>query len=209
MDALAGNRETLEASIGFEPVGRAVSLLLLQRLNPAILVEDERWRAADSAWQQITGSTVGQIEVPQVPAANIHDGPRRSLIDAPVSAFPNVSVMAYMTVPSVSQFDQLDSSDITLFVEALQISGPAVEGSEVDHEAIVHRRIQRTTEAIKNVIEGDPTLLGTVHALSSPPRGGIGNSSWVNRTDDGAGARYIRHGSRLQYTATRHHHPNL
>jgi hypothetical protein len=49
-------------------------------------------------------------------------------------------------------------------------------GTEVAHETIVHRRIQRTTEAVNNVIRRDATLLGTVLPQQAPCRGGIGAS---------------------------------
>lgn len=204
---IPGDPALLQDMIGFEPASRAARLVLFDQLNPEIDAMSSTWLDADSALQELgMDEGVGQVDVPHVLPANFHEGPHKSLIEASPEAFPNVSVMAYMTVPSASQFaDQVDSSDITLFVEAMAITGPVPEGLEVAHESIVHRRIQRMTEAIANVIKRNKTLLGSVHDLRTPPRGGVGNSSWLRKTENGAGNRHIWHGSRLQYTLTRHH----
>lgn len=205
--AVIGRGTTLEPGIGFEPVARACRMTLLQFLNDEIDAQSERWRNADSRLQELgMDEGVGQVDVERIPPANFHEGPHKSLIEAPPEAFPNVSVMAYMTVPAASQFgDQVDSSDITLFVEAMAKSGPVPEGLEVAHESIVHRRIQRMTEALALVIARDPMLLGTVHGMRLPPRGGVGNSTWLKQRSKGAGDRFLWQGSRLQYTLTRHH----
>lgn len=206
-DALVGNRPHLESGIGFEPAARAAKLLLLDRLNDAIDAQNDLWRRADEANDALgLDPGVGVIEAEHVQPQNFHEGPHKSLVEAPPEAFPNVSVMAYMTVPSASQFgDQVDSSDITLFVESMAIAGPVPDGLETAYETIVHRRIQRMTEAVASVIGSDPTLLGTVHYMSLPPRGGVGQNAWLRREGRGAGSKHLWQGSRLQYTLTRHH----
>jgi hypothetical protein len=166
--------------IGFEPVTRAARLVLFQGLDDEIDRQPE----------------------------NLHEGPHRSLLEQPIEAFPNCSVMAYVTIPSGEQFDQFDTSDITLFAETMVIAGPVPKGQEVPFETIVHRRIQRTTEAVNAVIKRSGTLLGTVNPIQSMPRGGIGNSSWLRPQEKGSGPRYLWHGSRLQYTLQRHAHFN-
>lgn len=205
--ALIGNRNFIELGIGMEIVARAARILLFDRLNDELDRMFERWREADTSLQMMGfDEGVGQVDLPHVPPANLHEGPHRSLIEAPPESFPNVSVMAYMTTRSATQFtDQTNSSDITLFIEAMAITGPVPDGLEVPHETIVHRRIQRMTEAIALVIQGDPSLLGTAHNVQTPPRGGIGNNSWLRPKNKGAGERFLWHGSRLQYTVQRHH----
>lgn len=206
-DTVIANQQFLESGIGLEPASRAARMLLVSRLNEQIDLWAERWRQADLALQDLgMDPGVGQVDVTHVAPENFHEGPHRSLAEQPPEAFPNVSVMAYMTVPSPSQFiDQAESSEITLFIETMAISGPVPDGLEVAHETIVHRRIQRMTEAVAMVVSADTTLLGTVHQMRTPPRGGVGNSSWIRRKDKGAGERYIWHGSRLEYTLQRHH----
>lgn len=205
--AIPGDPRELQQGIGFELVARAVRLLLLEGLNNEIDVQSARWVDADSALQSMGADEgVGQVDVTHVDPSNFHEGPHKSLIEAPPEMFPNVSVMAYAAVPSASRFaDQVDSSEITLFVECMAISGPVPDGLEVAHESIVHRRIQRMTEAASIVVERDRMLIGTVHAMRTPPQGGVGNSSWLRPQKAGGGQRFIWHGSRLQYTVTRHH----
>lgn len=207
VDAIPGDSHALQSGIGLELVGRATRLLLLDNLNDEIDVQAARWNDADSALQALGADEgVGQVDVPHVEPGNFHEGPHKSLIEASPDCFPNISVMAYAAVPAATRsFDQADSSEITLFVETMAISGPVPEGLEVAHESIVHRRIQRMTDAVAIVVERDRTLIGTVQVMRTPPRGGVGNSSWLRQQGKGAGPKYIWHGSRLQYTVIRHH----
>lgn len=205
-DALIGNHALLEEGIGFEPLERACLMVMLGQLNDEIDVQSERWKPADLALQQVgAGSGVGQVDIPHIEPGNFHEGPHRSLIEAPIECFPNISMAAYATVPALTQFDQFDSSTTTLFIETMAIAGPVAEGTETMFETIVHRRIQRMTEAVSIVMLRNKTLLGTAHEMTTPPRGGIGNQSWLRPKNKGAGEKYIWHGSRLQYTLTRHH----
>lgn len=207
--AIPGDPRYLQTGIGFEPASRAARLILLAQLNKEIEAQNLRWRDADLELDALgLDPGVGYVEAQPIETRDFHEGPKKSLIEAPPERFPNVTVMAYMTVPSASQFiDQGGSSDITLFVEAMAISGPVPDTDDMKmaHETIVHRRIQRMTDAIAIVIERNPTLLGTIHELKTPPRGGVGNSTWLRPKSAGAGPKYIWHGSRLQYTTTRHH----
>lgn len=202
-DALIGNRGLLEELIGFEPVTRAARLLLVRDLNDEIARQAERWGQEDLAVQSLgLDPGVGQVDVEAVADENFHEGPHISFLMAPPERFPNVSVMAYMTAPAGSQLlDRADTSDLTLFVDTMVKAGPVPSGQETAFETIVHRRIQRTTEAVNNVIQRDPMLLGTVLG-HGPPRGGIGQQAWV-RNDGTSPTRYLWHGSRLQYTLQR------
>jgi hypothetical protein len=202
--ALTGNRGLLEDQIGFETIGRAARLVLAQGVNEQIVKQSDRWGMEDLALQAMgMDPGVGQVDIDEVPIGHIHEGPHQSILLAPPEAFPCISVMAYVSVPSGEQFDQIDQSDITLFVETYCLAGPVPDGSDTAYETIVHRRIQRTTEAVHATLKSSPSLLGTTHPMSLPPRGGIGNASWLSRGDGGTGPRYLRHGSRLQYTLQR------
>lgn len=205
--ALIGNRDHPETIIGFEPLSRATRLILFEQLNDEIDRQAERWDMADLALQELgLDPGVGQIEVQHVEPGNFFEGPHKSLAESPPDRFPNVSAAGYMTIPAAANFqlDQVDVNDLTLFVETMAIAGPVPKGQEVAFETIVHRRIQRTTEAVAAVIRRSGTLLGTVNPIERPPRGGIGNPSWVKREKAGAGPRYLWQGSRLQYTLQRH-----
>lgn len=204
-DALVGNRGLIEGLIGFEPVTRAGRLILAQQLNDELLVESDRWRAPDLALQEMGfDAGVGQVDLEPVQTANFHEGPHQSFLLAPPERFPNVSVMAYLSAPAGSQLlDQADTHDITFYVEIMVKAGPVAEGAETAFETIVHRRIERTTEAVNRVIRRNTTMLGTVLDQQLPARGGIGAQAWIRGGDKGTGPRYLWHGSRLQYTFQR------
>lgn len=203
--AALGGLHVPDSSIGFEPVGRAVRLLLSRDLNAELTRQQSKWHQADLDLQALGFDPgVGQVDLEHIPNGHLHEGPHESLLEAPAASFPNVSMMAYQHVPTAtSLFDQLYTYDITLFVETMVKSGPVARGTEVAHETIVHRRIQRTTEAVNNVIRRDATLLGTVLPQQAPCRGGIGRVAWVKNENGEAGQRYMWHGSRLQYTLQR------
>lgn len=207
MPMVPGDPRAIQNGIGFEMISRATRVILMNQLNDEIDRQADIWKNPDLALQQFNRDEgVGQIDIPHVELANFHEGPHESLIQAPPEKFPNLSVMAYMAVPALSQaFDQAQSSEITIFVESMQITGPVLVDLETAHESIVHRRIQRMTEAVARVMERNLTLMGTVHELRTPPRGGIGKASWLRPKSSGSGPRFLWHGSRLQYTATRHH----
>lgn len=202
-DAIGG-QGFLDASVGFEQIGRACRLALAGGLNDEIDRQKARWDEADLVLQQLGfDEGVGQIDIDHVEDANLFEGPHKSLADSPVEMFPNVSVMAYMAVPSPFQLDQTMRSDITLFVESMAIAGPVPDGQEVAFETIVHRKIQRMTEAVAIVIKRSGNLLGTVEPIAAPPRGGIGTPTWLKGANKGSGPRHLWHGSRLQYTLQR------
>jgi hypothetical protein len=203
--AALGNVLTPPAAIGWEPVSRAVKLLLSRDLAAELARQEGFWRTSDLQMQSLGFDPgVGQVELEPIPNSHLHEGPHESLLEAPAGAFPNVSIMAYLNVPSASQlFDVMDTSDLTLFVETMVKAGPVAPGTEAQFETIVHRRIQRTTEAVNNVIRRDATILGTVLPQQYPPRGGIGRQSWVKPSPSEGGERHIWHGSRLQYTLQR------
>lgn len=204
--ALVGNRGFVEAMIGFETVTRAMRLVMAQGLNAEIDRQSDKWRAADLELQALGFDPgVGQVTVEHVDPSHLHEGPHQSFLKAPPEAFPNVSVMAYLVVPtSTSGFgDQLDSSQLTLSVESMVKAGPVGDGLDTAFETIVHRRIQRMTEAVNAVMRRNPGLLGAVAPIQEPARGGIGQQSWVRREEKGSGPRFMWQGSRLEYTAQR------
>jgi hypothetical protein len=204
-EALIGNRDFPEVLLGFEPISRAARLVLLEGLNAEIDAQAERWAQADLALQSLgLDPGVGQVEVEHIAPGNIFEGSHKSLLTSPKERFPNVSVAAYMVVPSAEQFDQIDQLDLTLFAESMVIAGPVTDDQEVAFETIVHRRAQRMTEAVAAVLRRSGNLLGTVNPIQMPPRGGVGNASWLRKEKSGAGPRYLIQGSRLQYTLQRH-----
>lgn len=203
--AALGNVQVPDAAIGWEPVSRAVKLLLSRDLSAELTKQEVKWHSSDLKMQELGFDPgVGQTDLEPIPNSHLHEGPHESFLEASADKFPNVSIMAYLNTPSASQlFDSLDTSDITLFVETMVKAGPVAAGTETAFETLVHRRIQRTTEAVNNVIRRDATLLGTVLPQQLPPRGGIGQQSWIRPSPNEGGQRFMWHGSRLQYTLQR------
>lgn len=203
--ATLGNWHIPDEALGYEPVGRAARLLLSRDLDEELATQESRWHSADLKLQEFGFDPgVGQVDLEAIPNSHLHEGPHESLLESPATSFPNVSMMAYQHVPTtIAIFDQLYTYDLTLFVETMVKSGPVSPGTQTAHETIVHRRIQRTTEAVNNVIRRDKSLLGTVLPQQAPCRGGIGRVSWIKNENGEAGQRYMWHGSRLQYTLQR------
>jgi hypothetical protein len=202
--ALIDNISAPTSSLGLEPTGRAATLLLLDKLNDQIAVEEERWRAADREFQTLTGISLGETELELFDPSSFHEGPHESLLKAPPSKLPAVNVMAFTVQPDTEQLDQIDCAALRLYVETLVKAGPVEDEQEIVNETIVHRRIQRTTEAVNRVILTNSTLLGVVRPIQSLPRGGIGQSAWLRREEKGHGPRYLWQGSRLEYALQRH-----
>lgn len=200
---LIGNVAFPESLLGFEVVGRACQRLMIEKLNDEIDEQSERWKAADLALQELTGGPVGQIDVEHVPAASVWEGPHKSLLDQPPEALPALNIMGYVINPDPDQLDQLETIRIRLYIEALVKAGPVPVDQETAFETIVHRRIQRTTEAVNAVVMRDRTLRGAVRPIQSLPLGGIGQSAWLRKEEKGRGPRWLWQGSRLEYTLQR------
>lgn len=205
-DILRGNRpEELTQDIGPEIVNRATRLTLLSDLNDELARVGSRWNQSDLAIQAVgmdVGIGVTELE-PFVPA-NIHEGPHRSILSAPPSAFPFVTIGSHIAVPTGGpSLDQLNTYDITLMVECYVKSGPYIEATALHHETVVHRRILRTIEAINIAIRQTKNLHGTVLPLEGGARMVIHDQAEVSGSETTSGKRYLQQGARLQYTVQR------
>lgn len=202
---LAGNPHELSTDIGFELPTRAVVLMMLDGINDQLKRQEDRWKQADLEYQELTGGGVAQIDLERFEAANIQDGPHQSIVSSPPERFPFLGVMSYLTTPKAEQSDHIHENTLRLFLEIFVKVGPVPEGAEIDHETILHRRIERTTEAANAVILSNKNLRGTVpDGIRTPPRGGIGNMAWIKYGGaDGHGPRFMWQGSRLEYTLQR------
>lgn len=204
-EALVGRGIEPQPDIGFEVPARAVQLMLLEHLDEKLGDQEERWKQADLAFQEITGFNVGQIELERFDAHDIHDGPHRSILKAPPERFPALSVMCYLETPKVAQFDQFDTYNFRLFVEVFVKSGQINDETESLMTTILHRRAQRTTEAVHAVIAQDSNLMGScLPGIQRPPRGSIGKQSWVQADES---SRFLWQGARLEYEIERHTSP--
>lgn len=201
------NRGPVEPLQGFEAVTRAARLVLAGSLNDEIDGQQQRWLQADEDFEA-AGFDVGIREagVDHVQAPNIFGGPHKSLVASPLSYFPNVSVTTYAARPSAldPMSDRMRVVELTMLVETMVYAGPRTDDNALFVESLVHRRIERTSEAVIAAIEKSKNLYATVDSIPQP-RGGLVNASWT-RTEDAegdAGAIYVLHGSRFQYALTR------
>lgn len=204
---IIGNRGPIESLQGFEVVGRAARLVVAEGINAEIDRQQQRWEQADLEFEA-AGYDVGvrAMGLEHVPVENVFGGPHKSLVASPLARFPNVSMTAYATRPSAQDplNDRMDVPEITLLVELMVKAGPVVSGQELLIESIVHRRVERTSEALLATIAKSKNLYGTVDTISQP-RGGIVNASWTRNedTEGEAGATYVLHGSRFTYALIR------
>ncbi len=205
-DMLVANRGPLEDLVGFEVVGRAARLVVIDGINAQIDTVQERWRAADQIFEA-AGHDVGIAAegVESIASDNIFQGPHKSLLTSPISRFPNVTVVAYAARPGTSnpQNDVHRTLEISLLVELMVAAGPVDARGQLFFETLVHRRVERTTEAVLKTIGSSHNLLGAV-SLVGEPRGGIVNSSWTKKSEGGREETHVLHGARFQYALTRY-----
>lgn len=205
-DMVVGNRPLMEDLTGFQTVGRATRLVLIDGLNAEIDRQQERWRSADAAFE-LAGNDVGvrQAGIEHVPATNIFQGPHKSLAASPLTRFPNVSLTAYAIrpAPGNAEADRFDVVEVGLLVEIMVKAGPLPSGADdLLWESIAHQRIERTAEAVLTVIRNSVNLMGSTTFITVP-RGGLMNSSWSRDSGGGKGPKYVLHGARFQYALPR------
>lgn len=148
--------------IGLEQVQRAAFFTVLDGLNANIGVVQTYMNSSDQEFATRVGVTYAPTIIELVANANFHEGHRPSLISAPVSEYPNVSVTGNRATPSAenNSFDQLDSYRDTLAIEVMVKS--------IESESEINRRVRRTAEAINITIMQDPTLGGVVNGVEAP-----------------------------------------
>ncbi len=195
---------TLGTELGFESISRAAYITLRERLNDELDRQAARWLQPDLAFQTDYGDDVGQIELEHVTPANFYTGPQRTLITAPLAAFPNVSCFIGPATGAPVQFDSFDSFTMRLVIEGMVKVGPVEEGQEQYHEAVLFRRNARMAEAIHAVLMTNSNLYGLVQSPSDPPRALLGDTQVVKRDEKGRNPRYFWQGSRLEYAMPRH-----
>lgn len=197
---------TPQSDIGLLKIAMEALVLLHDNLNTELdLVEQNGW-IEDRYFAEAVGQSTTEVILERVDEGNFFDGHHPSFIEGPLAIFPNVSCMAYRGTPSQSQFDQFDSYDIRLFIEAIVKAGPIADdrSDQVLHETIVNRRIDRFTTAIMNVILRDRTLRGTIEPIQNPPTVAVADASMARKEEKGHGSLYLWQLSRQEYVVQRH-----
>lgn len=212
----------MSSRLGVENLQWQVFQLIFNRLNAALAEEQDRGFLIDDAFNELTGRGLVHTRLDPIAKGNFHMGHRPSLIEAPVSEWPAVAVMAYSSVPSPvnGALDQSDSNRITLSIECIVHAGPYTVGGDGrlatsggagkgtasftrhDGEEAVDRKIKRTAEAIHVVMVEGRFTPSPFFPSETPPTITFGEVFIRDGATDGTDqlGRYFWQGVRFQYT---------
>lgn len=190
-------------SFGLERFQREVLILLHESVNDEIFAQMDAWDALDEEYARIFGQRNDRLIVEPIRDDNFYDGHRPSLIDAPIDRFPNISAMAFQADPGGpgSGTDQTEDFMRRLYIETMCRSDPA-PADVVGYEQQVNKRIQRTTDAVLNVIMSNRRLRETTFPLGLTPSVRI-TEVFAGRTEKGSGDRFLWQGSRIELHAVK------
>lgn len=187
----------LTVSISTEEIQRQALLILFQNLNSRISSLNSGWSAKDASFYSGLGRSNPGFTVEQIPNSNFIPGVITSVINQPISFFPNVCCIAYRADPKRSTDDTGENYTIRLAIEVLVKSDNFNNDNSHLGEEQVNSRIQKTLEAVHQVILDFPTLNNTVPNIGAPTKT-IGNCD-VRREKDGTGKRWFWQGGMLEY----------
>lgn len=184
-------------------IQRRVAAILWEEYNDELDAIDLVEQANDAAFYQDLDMDPLVISSEHVPIERIYSGHRPSLIEAPISYYPNVSVMTYTATPRTSADDEATWYDELLAVEVMA----KCEGDESDinqplnmqAQDIVNTRVNRMLQAVVNIVQRHDTLDGMVQRIVPAPTINIG-VLFVRREEKGRGPRWFWQGARLVYT---------
>lgn len=181
----------LSQNTNLEGIGRAAFVMLHDGLNDEIAAQNTLWASRDTAFFAEIGRGPRVIELEPVKNDNFVIGHKPSLMNAPITAYPNVTVMAYQAAPIAGQgFDHEDNYNVRLFVELMV-------KSERDEEE-VNARTHRMADAVVNVLSADRTLGGTVTEMATPATVEL-SDVFIRAEERGRGTRWFWQGARLDY----------
>jgi hypothetical protein len=188
-------------STGLEEIGSQALASLFSDLNTELGVQEVAGQTRDATLGEERGLPYVPLTLERITETNFHLGHRPSLIEAPINEYPSVSVMAYQSGPSKDQGDHVESWDVNLFVE-IMVKSPGADKRNRDElhqsEEIVNKRIQRTTNAVVNVLQRDRTLAGTVAEVKIPPSIVV-TDAFLRSEEAGFGPVWLWQGARLEF----------
>jgi hypothetical protein len=133
----------LTNEVGLERIQRSAAILMLNRLNDAIDVQQTLWSARDAAYFAAFGVTDPGYTIDHILPANIHSGTIPSLLQSPDSGFPNCCCIAYIGQPIRTDSDWSEEFYVNLNLEFMVNAATEEE---------CNARIQRTLEAAHSVL---------------------------------------------------------
>lgn len=197
-----------DKGVGLERIQREAFLVLFNSLNDELQILESAWATLDEQLATATGKTNIPITLERIEDINFYLGHRPSLIEAPISRYPNVSVMAYHGAPEPpNQNDHFSIYRARLFVE-IMVKSERYEVNENDTEPlfeaerIVNARIQRTTDAVNNVLQSNKTLNG-ITTDTTLTRDVFISDVFVRDEHTSYGNPWLWQGSRLEYEVSK------
>lgn len=195
-----------DSSTGLERLGREVVLILHANLNDELETVEAEWGPYDEEYSSVVHKLYNPTTLERIEDGRFYLGHVPSLIEAPIDAFPNVSVMGFQAQNDpISNIDLYYGVAVNIFIEIMCKSGPYpdinVAVSDAGEET-VNRRVTRTTDAVVSVINRNPTLNGLVQPIQTPPSVTIFDVFKRHQNRD-RGPLFYWQGSRLEYRVTR------
>lgn len=195
---------TFDQRIGAESLQLAVFRVLHENINTYLGDEQAVGNVNDVEIATVSGQPLVQVSLELVDPRYIHYGHRPSMIEAPVTEYPSVSVMAYIASPAGTNInvDYGHSVSLKVAIEMIVKSGPYQEDDRMgEGEDIVGRRIKRTAEAVHRLMMDHQSLGGAFEPPEVAP-----TVTWGDifaRDEDGetsTGNRWYWQGVRMEYT---------
>lgn len=181
-----------EPILGIEIIQQEILLLMAENLNGAVVQVNDFMAPRDQQFAARLGRPYVPVTVESVAADNFVDGHRPSLIDAPITNYPNCSVWVVRTTPTPesAMLDQLSAHRNLVYIEVMVKS----EASEEE----VNRRMIRMVEGVNLVVMSHQTVGGVVHGLDSDPAVTI-SEVFTRKERSAYGPHWFWQGARLEY----------
>lgn len=188
--------------LALETVQRAALVVLFDGLNNMISSMNSTWASEDTAFMGELGRPAPGFTVETISNDNFYSGTIPSLINAPISKYPNLCVVCYRADPKISSDDLGENYTHTLAVEIMCKSGTFdASGSDLTggilREQEVNSRIQKTLDAAHLTLLANRRLSNTIPELPAPSVT-VGDL-FIRREEGGSGPRWYWQGGSLEY----------
>jgi hypothetical protein len=183
-----------ETGFGVEIVEREAIKILYEELNDELIAVQDEWEDRDIEINQLTGEDPITVELELIEENNFYYGHRPSLLEAPITSYPNVCAIADTADPSESEMDQFNNYEVSLAIEIMCKS--------LYNESEVNRRTARTAEAVNRVLMRNDTLNGECEGFDSDPSLVLTNVFTRSDNPQGSDQWYWR-AARIDYFITR------
>ena len=180
-------------TLGLERVARQALIVLIDTLNDELPVQEDLWADEDEELADKRGIDYVPITLEPIELENFYYGYQPSLINAEISKYPNVAVIADATSEaSDNTVDQVDSYLHRLAIEVM------VKSNEEDTSEIVNSRAQRTADAVNICMMSNRTLRGTVHGFEGAPTANL-TEVFLRKEQTAYGNIWQWQGARIEY----------